>query len=99
MARAGKEIIRRLTAPELREIVREEMANALQPVNVRLGEVEKRFDSRVDEIDKRLTGKIDEMDKRLASEISMLRSELQYAQRVSVLETRLSEIEKKLGMG
>jgi hypothetical protein len=46
MARAGKEIIRRLTAPELREIVREELANALQPVNVRLGEVEKRFDSR-----------------------------------------------------
>jgi D-alanyl-D-alanine dipeptidase len=35
MARAGKEIIRRLTAPELREILREEMANALQPVNVR----------------------------------------------------------------
>jgi hypothetical protein len=43
MVRAGKEIIRRLTAPELREIVREEMANALQPVNVRLGEVEKRL--------------------------------------------------------
>jgi helix-turn-helix protein len=38
------------------------------------------------------------MDKRLASEISMLRSELQYAQRVSVLETKLSEIEKRLGM-
>lgn len=43
MARAGKEIIRRLTAPELREIVREELANALQPVNVRLGEMEKRL--------------------------------------------------------
>jgi hypothetical protein len=43
MARAGREIIRRLTAPELREIVREELANALQPVNVRLGEMEKRL--------------------------------------------------------
>jgi hypothetical protein len=43
MARAKREIIRRLTAPELREIVREELANALQPVNVRLGEMEKRL--------------------------------------------------------
>jgi hypothetical protein len=43
MARAGREIIRRLTAPELREIVREELANVLQPVNVRLGEMEKRL--------------------------------------------------------
>jgi hypothetical protein len=29
MARAGKEIVRRLTAPELREIVRGELSNAL----------------------------------------------------------------------
>jgi hypothetical protein len=46
MVRAGKEIIRRLMAPELREIVGGELANVLQPVNVRLCEVEKRFDSR-----------------------------------------------------
>jgi hypothetical protein len=43
MARTGKEIIRRLTAPELREIVGGELANVLQPVNVRLCEVEKRL--------------------------------------------------------
>jgi hypothetical protein len=68
MARAGKEIIRRLRAPELREIVREELSTALKPLAVK-----------IDEMDKRLTAKIDELDKRLVSEISMLRSELQYA--------------------
>jgi dsDNA-specific endonuclease/ATPase MutS2 len=65
----------------------------------KIDELDRRLSTSINELDKRLSGRIDEMDKRLASEISMLRSELQYAQRVSVLETRLSEIEKKLGMG
>lgn len=36
------------------------------------------------------------MDRRITSEITMLRSEIQYAPRVAVLEARLSELEKKL---
>jgi hypothetical protein len=79
MARAGKEIIRRLTGPELREIVREELSTALKPLAVKIDEMDKRLTAKIDEFDKRLSSRIDEPDKRLVSEISMLRSELQYA--------------------
>jgi len=79
MARSGKEIIRRLTGPELREIVREELSTALKPLAVKIDEMDKRLTAKVDELDKRLSSRIDELDKRLVSEISMLRSELQYA--------------------
>jgi phosphoglycerate-specific signal transduction histidine kinase len=99
MARAGKEIIRRLTAPELREIVREELSNALKPLAVKIDEMDKRLTAKIDELDKRLSSRIDELDKRLISEISMLRSELQYASRMAVLETKLSELEKRIGIG
>jgi tetrahydromethanopterin S-methyltransferase subunit G len=118
MAKVSKEVLKRLTAPELREIVREELTAALQPILLKieemdkriqnqLSEVDKRLTSKIDEVDKRLTAKIDEvdkrltikieeMDKRITSEISMLRTELQYAPRVAVLESKLSELEKKL---
>jgi hypothetical protein len=79
MARSGKEIIRRLTGPELRGIVREELSNALKPLAVKIDEMDKRLTAKVDELDKRLSSRIDELIKRLVSEISMLRSELQYA--------------------
>ena len=103
----SKEVLKRLTAPELREIVREELTAALQPILLKieemdkriqnqLSEVDKRLTAKIDEVDKRLTIKIEEMDKRITSEISMLRTELQYAPRVAVLESKLSELEKKL---
>ena len=74
MARAGKEIIKRLTAPEIREIVREELHAAIKPLEV----------------------KIEEMDKRLTREIASLRSELQYAPKIAVLEAKVTELEKRL---
>jgi flagellar capping protein FliD len=73
MARAGKEIVTRLTAPELREIVRKELSNALKPLAVKIDEMDKRLTAKIDELDKRLSSRIDELDKRLVSEISMLR--------------------------
>jgi hypothetical protein len=129
MAKVGKEVLKRLTAPEMREIVREELTAALQPLIIKIeemdkriqnqiseldkrlttkidevdkrlmakiDEVDKRLTAKIDEVDKRLTAKIDEMDKRITSEISMLRTELQYAPRVAVLEAKLSELEKKI---
>ena len=129
MAKVGKEVLKRLTAPEMREIVREELTAALQPLIIKIeemdkriqnqiseldkrlttkidevdkrltakiDEVDKRLMAKIDEVDKRLTAKIDEMDKRITSEISMLRTELQYAPRVAVLEAKLSELEKKI---
>jgi tetrahydromethanopterin S-methyltransferase subunit G len=118
MAKVSKEVLKRLTAPELREIVREELTAALQPIllkieemdkriqnqlsevdkrlTAKIDEVDKRLTAKIDEVDKRLTIKIEEMDKRITSEISMLRTELQYAPRVAVLESKLSELEKKL---
>jgi hypothetical protein len=85
LARAGKEIIKRLTAPEVREIVREEISAAIRPLEIR-----------IEEMDKRLVGEIEEMDKRLVGEIASLRNELQYAPKVAVLEAKVNEIEKKL---
>jgi actin-like ATPase involved in cell morphogenesis len=85
LAKAGKEIIRRLTAPEIREIVREEISAAIRPLEVK-----------IEEMDKRLVGEIEEMDKRLVGEIASLRNELQYAPKVAVLEAKVTEIEKKL---
>ncbi len=74
MAKAGKELIKRLTAPEIREIVKDEISAALRPLEV----------------------KIEEMDKRLSGEIRSLRSELQYAPKVAVLEAKVTELEKKM---
>jgi len=85
MAKAGKEIIKRLTAPEIREIVREELHAAIKPLEVK-----------IEEMDKRLTGEIREMDKRLTGEIASLRSELQYAPKIAILEAKVTELEKRL---
>ena len=63
-----------MTAPEIREIVREELHAAIKPLEV----------------------KIEEMDKRVTGEIASLRSELQYATKVAVLEAKLTELEKKV---
>ena len=96
MAKAGKEIIKRLTAPEIREIVREELHAAIKPLEVKIEEMDKRLTGHIEEMDKRITGQIEEMDKRLSGEIGSLRNELQYATKVAVLEAKLTELEKKV---
>jgi hypothetical protein len=107
LAKAGKEIIKRLTAPEIREIVREELHAAIKPLEVKIEEMDKRLTGHIEEMDKRLTGHIEEMDKRitgqieemekrLSGEIGSLRNELQYATKVAVLEAKLTELEKKV---
>jgi len=47
-------------------------------------------------MDKRLTGEIRELDRRITGEIASLRSELQYAPKVAVLEAKVTELEKKM---
>ena len=69
MAKVGKEVLKRLTAPELREIVREELTTALQPLTIKIEEMDKRIQNQISELDKRLTAKIDEVDKRLTAKI------------------------------
>lgn len=96
MAKAGKEILKRLTAPEIREIVREEFSTAIRPLEVKIEEMDKRLTGEIREMDRRLTGEIQEMDKRLTGEIVSLRSELQYAPKVALLEAKVSELEKKM---
>jgi len=75
MARAGKEIFKRLTAPEVREIVREEVSTAIRPLEVK-----------IEEMDKRLTGEINSLHGELqyASKVAVLEA------RVSELEKRAS---------
>jgi hypothetical protein len=96
VAKAGKEIVKRLTAPEIREIVREELSAAIRRLEIRIEEMDKRLTRQVEDVDKRLTGHMEEMGKRLAGEIASLRNELQYAPKVAVLEAKVTEIEKKL---
>jgi hypothetical protein len=43
LAKAGKEIIKRLTAPEIREIVREELSAAIRPLEIKIEEMDKRL--------------------------------------------------------
>jgi phage host-nuclease inhibitor protein Gam len=75
MARAGKEIIKRLTAPEIREIVREEVSAAIRPLEVK-----------VEEMDKRLTGEIASLRNELqyAPKVAVLEA------RVTELEKKLA---------
>jgi len=75
MARAGKEIIKRLRAPEIREIVREEVSAAIKPLEVK-----------IEEMDKRLTGEIASLRNELqyAPKVALLEA------KVTELEKRLS---------
>jgi hypothetical protein len=43
LAKAGKEIIKRLTAPQIREIVREELSAAIRPLEIKIEEMDKRL--------------------------------------------------------
>jgi hypothetical protein len=47
MAKAGKELIKRLTAPEIREIVREEIFAAVKPLEVKIEEMDRRITSEI----------------------------------------------------
>ena len=85
-----------MTAPEIREIVREELHAAIKPLEVKIEEMDKRLTGHIEEMDKRITGQIEEMEKRLSGEIGSLRNELQYATKVAVLEAKLTELEKKV---
>jgi hypothetical protein len=96
MAKAGKELLKRLTAPEIREIVREEISAAVRPLEIKIEEMDKRLTGEIKELDKRLTGEIKEMDRRITGEIASLRHELQYAPKVAVLEAKVIELEKKM---
>jgi hypothetical protein len=82
MSKALKEAGWRLILPEIRAIVKEEIAAATAPINVR-----------IDEMDKRLSDKIDSLRNELKSDISRLDSKvedldkrLEIVQRLSVLE-------------
>lgn len=94
MAKAGKELIKRLTAPEIREIVREELSAGIRPLEVKIEEMDKRLSGEIVSV----RNEIREMDKRLSGEIASLRSELQYAPKVAVLEAKVTELEKRLGI-
>jgi len=74
MAKASKVIIKRLTAPEIREIVREELSTAIRPLEVK-----------IEEMDRRLTGEIASLRNELqyAPKVAVLEA------KVTELEKRL----------
>jgi glutathionyl-hydroquinone reductase len=87
--------VERLLIPTLesrvREIVKEEVGHLEKIMDTRFEAV----NSKIDSLDKRLTAEIQELDRRLAGEIASLRSELQYAPKVAVLEAKVNELEKR----
>jgi glutathionyl-hydroquinone reductase len=75
----------------VREIVKEEVGHLEKIMNTRFEAV----NSKIDSLDKRLTAEIQELDRRLAGEIASLRSELQYAPKLAVLEAKVNELKKR----
>ena len=75
MARAGKELIKRLTAPKIRDIVREEISAGLRPLEVK-----------IEEMDKRLAGEISSLRRELqyAPKVAVLEA------KVTELERRMA---------
>ena len=80
-----------------------EMAGEIKAVNVRIEAldeklstkidgVDKRLAAKIDEVDNRLAAKIDGVDKRLAAKIDDLDKRLDMAQRLAVLEAKMSEL-------
>jgi hypothetical protein len=76
LARAGKEIIKRLTAPEIREIVRQEISAAIRPLEVKIEEMDKRLVGEIASLRNELQyapkvavleAKVNEIEKKLAA--------------------------------
>jgi len=76
MAKAEREIIKRLTAPEIREIVREEVSAAIKPLEVKIEEIGKRLAGEIASLRNELQyaprvavleAKVTELEKRLAA--------------------------------
>ena len=76
LAKAGREIIKRLTAPEIREIVRQELHAAIKPLEVKIEEMDKRLSGEIASLRNELQyapkvavleAKVTELEKRLAS--------------------------------
>lgn len=106
MSKTLKEAGWRLIPPEIRAIVKEEIAAGTAPITVRIDEMDKRLTTKIDKVDKRLTAKIDEMDnrltnkveeldRRLTGEIRDLRESVNVMQRIAVLEAQVKELRKE----
>ena len=69
-----------------------EMAGEVKAVNVRIEALDEKLSTKIDEAEKRLAAKIDGVDKRLAAKIDDLDKRLDMAQRLAVLEAKMSEL-------
>ncbi|HXX73086.1 MAG TPA: hypothetical protein VEI80_05265 [Candidatus Acidoferrales bacterium] len=76
MAKAGKELIKRLTAPEIREIVRDEIFAAVKPLEVKIEEMDRRITSEIASLRRELQyapkvavleAKVTELEKKLSA--------------------------------
>jgi hypothetical protein len=76
LAKAGKEIIKRLRAPEIREIVREELSVAIRPLEIKIEEMDKRLAGEIASLRNELQyapkvavleAKVTEIEKKLAA--------------------------------
>ena len=69
-----------------------EMAGEIKAVNVRIEALDEKLSTKIDGVDNRLAAKIDGVDNRLAAKIDDLDKRLDMAQRLAVLEAKMSEL-------
>jgi len=99
LARAAKEVTRRLTAPKLREIIREELAAALKPLDIKVTTLEDTInikatalENKIDSIRTELKTDIARVEQTLKSELARVEQTLSI--RVESLEKRLDVIQR-----
>ncbi|MDG7022972.1 MAG: hypothetical protein JRN45_00465 [Nitrososphaerota archaeon] len=67
MSRTAKEFVKRMTAPEIRVIVREEATSAVAPLTVKIDGMEKRLDQKIDSVRNELKADIARVDEKVSS--------------------------------
>ena len=79
-----------------------EMTGEIKAINVRIDAVDEKLGTKIDEMDRRLSAndkhlaeKIEAVDQRLGTKIDDLDKRLDMAQRLAILETKMSELQPK----
>jgi len=98
MAKTAKEVIKRLTAPEVREIVKE-LQSVVKLFDVKFDSMTKLFDSKLESAVELFDSRFDSLSKDVKAvdlKVEELGKRFDLAQKVFVLEAEVREIRQKL---
>jgi DNA anti-recombination protein RmuC len=77
------------------DALRNEFRSEIKVVDTRVTEMDKRLSTRVEEMDKRLSTRVEEMDKRLSSKLEDMDRKLDIDRRMTMIEAKLKDLEKR----